>query len=186
MTIQSWDMDFFTPNEIIGDHIMDLKQLFDDIALTNRPLRLTKDYWEKNICKDQTKEQLSKRGMNLTWKDKDTFWIETHTKNAKDGKPEFTGKLRCQMDILPADQADKAKVGHGRTEPNHSPFLSPPTGRLSLSLNPFKMFQQLVGPAMRRKIYCACCCIICLILCIYMIPTVLGTLISDGISSLFS
>ena len=36
-------------------------------------------------------------------------------------------------------RAEKNKVGDARQEPNHSPFLPPPVGRLSLSLNPFKM-----------------------------------------------
>lgn len=47
------------------------------------------------------------------------------------------------------------------------------------------MFQQLVGPAMRRKIYCACCCVICLALCVYMIPIIAGGVISDKVSNLF-
>ena len=36
-------------------------------------------------------------------------------------------------------RAKSNPVGKGRTEPNHSPYLPPPTGRISWSLNPFKM-----------------------------------------------
>ena len=44
------------------------------------------------------------------------------------------------MDIVPADYAEKNKVGSAREEPNANPFLPPPVGRLSFSLNPCKMF----------------------------------------------
>lgn len=45
MTFQAWDRDFFTPNEIIGDCIMDLKQVFEDCQLTQRQISVTKDYY---------------------------------------------------------------------------------------------------------------------------------------------
>ena len=48
--------------------------------------------------------------------------------------------MRIQVDILPKDQADMNKVGSARTEPNMNPYLPPPVGRMSLTLNPFKMF----------------------------------------------
>jgi hypothetical protein len=35
--------------------------------------------------------------------------------------------------------ASRNKVGGGRTEPNNTPYLPPPVGRLEWSLNPFKM-----------------------------------------------
>ena len=36
-------------------------------------------------------------------------------------------------------RADANKVGEARNDPNHDPFCPPPTGRISFSLNPFKM-----------------------------------------------
>ena len=33
----------------------------------------------------------------------------------------------------------KNPVGKARSEPNHSPYLPPPTGRISWTWNPFKM-----------------------------------------------
>ena len=47
----------------------------------------------------------------------------------------------------PISSAERNHVGVARKEPNHSPFLPPPVGRLNLSLNPFKMLSQFVGPA---------------------------------------
>ena len=40
--------------------------------------------------------------------------------------------------------ATKNPVGSGRAEPNHSPFLPPPVGRISFSLNPFTMLVSLI------------------------------------------
>ena len=45
-----------------------------------------------------------------------------------------------QIDILPKEQAEQNKVGEARQEPNVNPYLPPPVGRLSLTLNPWKMF----------------------------------------------
>lgn len=114
----------------------------------------------------------------------DSFWVQ-QCAIGEDGKLEKNGRIRVRFDILPAEDADKGNVGSAREEPNHSPFCPPPVGRLTLSLNPCKMFQQLVGPSMRKKIYCACCCIICLALCIYMLPTIMGGLITNWITNLF-
>jgi hypothetical protein len=58
----------------------------------------------------------------------------------KNGKVEKTGKVRMQVDIYPKSMAVMNKVGDGRSEPNANPFLPPPIGRISFSLNPLKMF----------------------------------------------
>lgn len=53
---------------------------------------------------------------------------------------ENNGFVRVQIDILPKDYADVNNVGAAREEPNANPFLPPPIGRLSFSLNPCKMY----------------------------------------------
>ncbi len=90
-----------------------------------------------------------------------------------------------RIDIYPKKMADANKAGQAREEPNANPFLPPPVGRISFSLNPWKMFQQLVGPALRRKIYCYCCLAACCALIIFLAPLIIGNLISLGISKLF-
>ena len=42
--------------------------------------------------------------------------------------------------------ADKNKVGEARSEPNISPTLPPPEGRLSLDMNPLQLMLKMVGP----------------------------------------
>lgn len=61
------------------------------------------------------------------------------TRDSK-GEIEKTGKVRIQIDIYPKAMAELNKVGEARQEPNANPFLPPPVGRLSFSLNPLKMF----------------------------------------------
>jgi len=70
-------------------------------------------------------------------------------------------------------------------EPNHSPYLPQPVGRISFSLNPFKMLAQLVGPELRRKIYLACCCLICLALCVALFPLIFSNVVSALIVKAF-
>ncbi len=80
--------------------------------------------------------------------------------------------------MFPKGLADKNKVGEARNDPNHSPFLKPPEGRLELTMDPVKMLSQMVGPELRRKIIRYLICITCLGLCIMLVPLVFGNLIS--------
>ena len=96
------------------------------------------------------------------------------------------GQVRLSVTILPKDQADKNKVGPARSEPNTDPHLPNPVGRISFSLNPFTMLAQLVGPEMRRKIYCMCCCAICCALCVIMFPMIFSQLLTQAMMGMFS
>lgn len=110
--------------------------------------------------------------------DKRQFWVELTGKD-ENGKTVVNGRLRMQIDILPKKEAEKNVVGEARSEPNVNPFLPQPEGRLEFSLNPFKMLNQLIGPALRRKIYCWCCiCILCA-LCVMMAPMIFSNMISN-------
>ena len=78
--------------------------------------------------------------------------MQAYSLDAKTGKKTKAGKVRLQIDVLPKQYADKNKVGEARQEPNHSPFLKPPEGRLELSMDPLKMLKQLITPELKRKI----------------------------------
>jgi len=103
-----------------------------------------------------------------------------------EGVKENNGFVRMQIDIIPIGHAEKNKVGSGRSEPNQSPFLPPPVGRISFSINPCKMYKQLVGPALRKTIcryLCGgLCIVVCLALCFFVAPTVIGGLITNMIT----
>ena len=98
-------------------------------------------------------------------------------KNPKTGKIESNGEVKMQVDVLPYGTAEKNPVGKARDNPNHSPQLPQPQGRLELSFNPIKMYNQLVGPALRRKLYCYCCLLVLVALVVMMLPQILSGLI---------
>lgn len=79
----------------------------------------------------------------------------------------------------------KNKVGEARAEPNISPTLPEPEGRLSLDMNPIVLLLKMVGPDLRRKIICGIVCALCLFLCVMLAPMIIGNLISTGLAKLF-
>lgn len=174
MTVQAYDRDFFKSNDVIGSTMIDLKQAFEDVGLTKRPLMVNKQYFNDYMKKEGQKD--------YEWKeDGESFWLPMLSKN-EEGETENNGFVRVRIDIVPKEYAEKNKVGSAREDPNQEPYLPPPVGRISWSLNPCTMYKQLIGPAMRRKICIYCTLFICTILCIliayYVVPVVIGDLIS--------
>jgi hypothetical protein len=120
--------------------LIDLKPLLDDASLTKSCVSLNRKYYDSYL-----KEKFPNY-TNLNFdSDGQSFWVNLVNKNGK-GELEVNGRLRIQIDVLPKVEAEKNKVGEAQSEPNVNPFLPPPEGRLELSLNPFKMIAQLVGP----------------------------------------
>ena len=73
--------------------------------------------------------------IELEWADEDSFWLSTP--NPKEGKKPI--KIRLDIRVLPEKLVKACAVGAARGEPNNSPSLPPPVGRLKFSLNPFAM-----------------------------------------------
>jgi hypothetical protein len=48
-------------------------------------------------------------------------------------------RVQLSLEVLPSWKATISIVGKGRDEPNVNPYLPPPVGRISFTLNPFKM-----------------------------------------------
>jgi len=133
-SLQAYDRDFFKSNDMIGEATVNLKQLIEDCSLVKKPLGLNETYYD-DVLKPGKFQPLE-----FDSKDSSRFWLKLRAKDAKTGKEEVRGKVKVQVDILPAAQADKNAVGKARDQPNHSPTLPQPEGRLTLSLNPFTMF----------------------------------------------
>jgi len=155
--------------------MINIKEAVEDASLTKKAVNITKKYYESYLLKEHEKKY---KAYKIKFEDANTFWVDTSKRNDKTGKMEYTGKVRLQIDVLPKDFADKNKVGDARQEPNHSPFLKPPEGRLELSMNPLKMLGQMVGPDLRRKIKIWVICGSCIALFCMLLPLVLGDLIS--------
>lgn len=123
----------------------------------------------------------AKPDLNIKFDNSDPskLWLPMQAK--KSGKIISNGEVRVQIDALPKFLADKNPVGKARDQPNHSPQLPQPQGRLELSFNPIKMFNQLVGPALRRKIYMGLCLAVCVALFIAILPNIMGQLITNAL-----
>lgn len=166
-------MDLFKSNDLIGQAVIDLEPLFEDSDLAKRPISLSKDYFDDYLSKE-----LKWKNLTFVTDEPRQFWVDLTTKDEK-GKLKVTGRLKLQIDLLPKKEAELNPVGEAQSEPNVNPFLPKPFGRIEFSLNPFKMLNQLIGPAMRRKIYCCCCVIICCALCVMMAPMIFSNMISN-------
>jgi len=144
----------------------------DDVSLVKAPLALNKKYYN-----DVLKVNNPSLKLEFDKEDENKFYLTLYTKDAKTGNLEKAGKVGMKVDILPISHAEKNPVGKARDNPNHSPTLPAPQGRLELSLNPVKMLMQMVGPALRRKIIMYCFCALCCALFIMILPNILGGLI---------
>jgi len=153
----------------------------EDCYLTEKLQSFNEKYWN-----DYMKEELKKKGYehcdDIKWENKEDFWLPMRrfvTKKDKDDKDiegeeelKEAGEVLCSLRIYPKADADKNDQGVGRAEPNNDPFMPEPEGRISLSLNPFTMFNQLIGPAVRRKIYFCLCASACCALFVMMAPMI--------------
>jgi len=183
LQLQAWDKDIIASNDLIGEFSLDVAPLFEDCHRLKKIKTFCKQYWD-----DYMKEELTKRGYehvkDIEWEEEQKFWVPVRrfVKDEKTGKEDlqFAGKILCSFQIFPMELAEKSPQGVGRSEPNNDPVCPEPEGRIKFSLNPFEMFNQLVGPAIRRKIYMALCCLACAALCAFMAPMV----ISNGFSKL--
>ena len=139
LNLQVWDADLFSSNDFIGDASLNLALPLEDCTMTDKQITLNKKYYE-SFLKDYMNDG------ELEYYDQDSFWIKMKDKQ---GHP--NGEMRIEITILPKDKAESYQNGEGRTEPNHSPFLPPPTGRIIWSLNPWTMLNQCVAPSVRNK-----------------------------------
>ena len=83
--MQAYDRDFFKSNDIIGSCMLDLKQAFEDVSLTKRPLMVNKKYYEGYMQDKQGEKE---------WKeDGNSFFVPMNSKNDK-GQMEMNGFVR--------------------------------------------------------------------------------------------
>lgn len=94
-------------------------------------------------------------------------------KQGHDGrKKKSAGKVLISIEILPEDAAAALPAGLGRDAPNNYPVLPPPDGRIKMSINPFTMLNQILGPALCRKFSCCLICTAVVLLAVFGAPLV--------------
>lgn len=171
--LQAYDRDFFSSNKLIGATSIDLAQIMEDSSLIKKPLTLCKDYYDSAMATTDKSENKP----NFDKEDQNKFWLKLMGKD-ENGKIDCTGEVRLQINVLPISFAEKNSVGKARDNPNHSPFLPAPEGRIEFSLNPFKMLNQLLSPDLIRKIKVFCCIGVCVALIVVMFPMIFSQMIS--------
>ena len=163
LTIDVYDNDILVKDDFICGCRLNLSYLVNDVNTIDLPIKLTKDYY---ASLPQEKKVFS--NIEFVGKDEDEegakFWVQLE-KNGKKG-----GRVLCSLEIVPEWYAAAYPVGKGRDAPNVEPYLPPPIGRISFTLNPIKMLNQLTGPKFRKKICKFICIILLIIYLVFLIP----------------
>ncbi len=101
-TIQLYDRDLLSSNEIIASTSINLSDLFSDASLTKKPISLTKKYHDSYLEKES---KHFKKGVSqiLKFEDANTFWMNCKGAN-KEGAIDDICSVRVQIDIYPIEQ----------------------------------------------------------------------------------
>lgn len=161
--LQIWDRDLLSANDAIGGVTLDLT------TEVRQALELD-DTVKKFGKSDKALDRLSRKAHEKFLLDFETF--------TKDGTKKNVGKVLVSVEIMPDAKAVGCVNGEGRSEPNIEPTLPEPEGRIKLSLNPLTMLNQLIGPELKRKIYCTVICGLCCFLLAMMMPMIFSNVIS--------
>ena len=143
ITIQAMDKDIFASDDLIGEFSLDFWPLFEDAYYTDKLQTFCKSYWDTHM-----KNELIKKGYEhveeIKFDSKDDkeekFWIPMSRLNQETNELMNSGFVQCSLRIYSINDAEKNIQGKGQAVPNNDPFLPPPEGRISLTLNPFAMF----------------------------------------------
>ncbi|KAJ0394355.1 hypothetical protein P43SY_006836 [Pythium insidiosum] len=176
--VQGWDKDVFSANDAIGENMMDLSPYFQKAYKLKAAMQFfeddeaTKKKKKKDTSDDDAAVKKIKEATGL-WDDEDPpdcKWLKLERVDHKTQKREYMGEVCVSMELVPAEKAKQQAVGQGRQSPNHSPYLPPPAGRLSFSLNPFKVFNDLLGPSICNRILCCLCCVAFMVIIYFLAP----------------
>lgn len=117
--------------------------------------------------------------LELEWEDEDSFWLKAMPiKAAEEGEEPEPAYLRVDIRVLPMEKAKVTSVGGARSDPNNSPELPAPVGRMEFSLNPFSMLAQLLGPELMAKMVGCLCMTACCALLVAMAPMIISGMIT--------
>ncbi|KAK1942894.1 Dysferlin [Phytophthora citrophthora] len=176
--IQGWDKDVLSANDAIGEHTLNLKPFFQRAYKTKTNVQVyeddeeTKKKKKKATSDDDAAVKKIKEATGL-WDDdtpEDSKWLKLESLDHKTNTRQFMGEVCVSLELVSAENAKKNPVGQGRSSPNNSPYLPPPAGRLSFSLNPFKVLNDLLGPSICHRLTCCFCCILFMVLVYFLAP----------------
>ncbi|KAF1772463.1 C2 domain [Phytophthora cactorum] len=176
--IQGWDKDVLSANDAIGEHTLDLGPHFRRAYKLKSSVQVYEDDEEtrkrkKKASSDDDAAVKKIREATGLWDDDDpadSKWLKLESLDHKTNTRNFMGEVCVSLELVPAENAKKNPVGQGRSSPNNSPYLPPPAGRLSFSLNPFKVLNDLLGPSICHRLTCCFCCILFMVLVYFLAP----------------
>lgn len=176
--IQGWDKDVLSANDAIGDHTLDLGPFFHRAYKLQTSVQVFEDDDEtrkkkKRASNDDEAAVKKIREATGLWDDADpadSKWLRLESLDHATNRRNFMGEVCVSLEIVPHDVAVKNPVGQGRSSPNNSPYLPPPAGRLSFSLNPFKVLNDLLGPSICHRLTCCFCCVVFMVLVYFLAP----------------
>ena len=162
LAVQLWDRDIFSKNDSIGDQSIDITKCIEEALDLDQTVKFF------NGNKPDTKQDRLKH---------EKFWLQLMNKD-KSGQDVKVGQVRMSVEVLPWGQALAIVNGEGRSEPNVEPRLPKPLGRFEFTINPFKLFNQMVGPRIRKRVYACCCGLICCLIIFMSIPVMMADMVS--------
>ena len=165
LVLQAWDFDLLKSNDYICEWVFDLTEMLNVVRLTQQPMQLNKKYFNAHLRKKMPNTQLE-------FDEDDAFWVTTIGSKGEEIK------VKLDIRILPGAEAANQKVGDARNEPNVMPYLPPPVGRITFSLNPFAMLAQLVNKEYLSKLQQLICILVCVACCVAMAPMIISNLTS--------
>ena len=94
LTIQAWDRDFFTSNELIGEIQIDMRPLFEDVIETGRTMSVNKKYFEQYL-----NQKWPDHG--IKFEDDDSFWVPMSGLDEKTQEMKVRGYVRLGFQVMP-------------------------------------------------------------------------------------
>ena len=167
LTINAYDKDIFSRDDFISGAVLDLQHLINIPKDLDVPITFNKNYLDSISPEEKTLYDNVEFLTGGDDEEKNKFWIQCYQNDTK------SGRILCSLEILPMWKAEANPVGLGRKEPNYAPYLPPPVGRFQWSWNPFKIFNQCIGPRFRKKIYKGLALFCCVVYLIFLIPYII-------------
>ena len=165
LTLHCYDKDLLSRDTFMFGAEIDLSDLIKIANNLNVPMTFTEEYVESVSEEEKKKYEAIEFCTFPDDKTFNKFWVQCYKNNQK------SGRILCSLEILPMWKASLNKVGKGREEPNNSPVLLPPPGRLKWSFNPLTWINQFVGPRLKKKVLGAFLMVYLIIFLIRYLPS---------------
>ena len=110
LTLQAWDRDILSSNELLGEFVVDLGPLLNDVLLTGKQMNMSLEYWQ-TWMKDKLIENGYKSADEIKFetreKEEEKFWIPLRRFNSKEGKTIEAGEMQVTIHLVPLDHVEK-------------------------------------------------------------------------------